>query len=394
MEVFMAEFQNGDTASWDAQQVRESREGTPTRRPTTAKKRRRRRRRNPVLMLLIYVLFVAAASATLAGVGWLLASDMCAFNREEIVDTAISIAEEDDLNDIAEKLNDAGLIKYKWFFKLFTKVTKSEQKITPGTHELNSDMDYHALISGMRGSTSAASSTDTVTVTIPEGYTVRQIIRLLAEKGVNTEEKLMEAAQKADFEYEFIDNESENISRLEGYLFPDTYEFYVGHNPQGALEKLISNFDRKINGDVLEQVQDSDFDLAEIITIASLIEKETDGGDQAYIASVIYNRLSDSGSHGTYRMLQIDASVLYGLPDHTGALTSADLETETPYNLYKHPGLPPTPIANPGIAAINAALYPATSDYYYYALGTDKLHHYFSDYNSFLNFVNSSQYGG
>lgn len=391
MEVSMAEFQNGDTASWDAQQVRESREGRP--RPTTARKRRRRRR-NPLLMLIVYVLFVAAASATLAGVGWLLASDMCAFNREEIVVTSISVTAEDSLSDVAEKLSDAGLIRYKWFFKLFTRVTGAEEKIAPGTHELNSDMDYHALISGMRKSGSSASSADTVTVTIPEGYTVRQIIRLLAEKGVSTEEELMEAAQTAEFNYDFIDNDSEDISRLEGYLFPDTYEFYVNHNPQGALERLLNNFDRKINGDVLAQVEESQYNLAEIITIASLIEKETDGGDQAYIASVIYNRLADGGAHGTYRMLQIDASVLYGLPDHQGAVTNADLESDTPYNLYKYPGLPPTPIANPGLAAINAALYPASSDYYYYALGTDKLHHYFSDYNSFLAFVNSSQYGG
>ena len=112
------------------------------------------------------------------------------------------------------------------------------------------------------------------------------------------------------------------------------------------------------------------------------------------IASVIYNRLADTGSHGTYRMLQIDAALLYALPDHQGAITSADLETDSPYNLRKYAGLPPTPIANPGMASINAALYPITSDYYYYALGTDHKHHYFVDYNSFLNFVNSDLYGG
>lgn len=391
MEVFMAEFQNGDTANWDAKQVRENQEQRP--RPTTAKKRRRRKRRNPILMLLIYVLFVVAASATLAGVGWMLASDMCAFNREEMLDIAVSVTEADNLDTVADKLSDAGLIQYKWFFKLFAKVTNADEKIGAGTFELNTDMDYHALLVGMRGSSKNASA-DTVTVTIPEGYTVRQIIRLLAEKGVNTEEKLLEAAQTAEFDCEFIDNESQDISRLEGYLFPDTYEFYVGHDPKGALERLLNNFNRKINGDILEQLENTPYDLAQIITIASLIEKETDGGDQAYIASVIYNRLEDTGAHGTYKMLQIDASVLYGLPDHQGAITSADLESDTPYNLYKRPGLPPTPIANPGMKAINAALYPATSDYYFYALGTDKLHHYFSDYSSFTAFVNSSQYGG
>ena len=384
----MADYQKGDTASWDAQQVRQE-----TRKPR--RKRRRRRRMNPILAVLIYIVFVGAVSAAAAGIGWLLASDLCAFhNGEPIVDVTVQITSEDTLSTVADKLNQAGLIQYKWFFRLFAKVTHAEEKIGIGTYKLNTDMDYHALIAGMR-SGSGNMTAETVKVTIPEGSTVRQTIRLLAEKGVNTEEALLEAAQKADFDYEFIDNESEDISRLEGFLFPDTYEFYVGHNPKSALERLLGNFDRKMNDDVLTQVEESGRSLREIITIASLIEKETDGGDQAYIASVIYNRLDGPGDKGgTYGMLQIDAALLYALPDHEGPITNAELETDSPYNLYKHAGLPPTPIGNPGMTAINAALYPASSDYYYYALGTDKLHHYFQGYNEFLNFVNSSQYGG
>lgn len=386
----MADYRKGDTASWDANEVRRSQE---EQRPV--RKRRRRRRRNPLLMLLLYILFVGTVSAAAAGIGWLLASDLCAFHGGEPIQTVtVQVTSEDTLTTVAEKLNDAGLIQYKWFFRLFAKFTKAEEKIGIGTYQLNTDMDYHALISGMRSSSGGNMTAETVNVTIPEGYTVMQTIRLLAEKGVNTEEKLVEAAKTAKFDYTFIDNESEEVSRLEGYLFPDTYEFYVNHNAEGALERLISNFDRKMNDDVLTQVEESGYSLKEIITIASLIEKETDGGDQAYIASVIYNRLADTGAHGTYRMLQIDAALLYALPDHAGAITSADLETDSPYNLRKHAGLPPTPIANPGMEAINAALYPASSGYYYYALGTDKLHHYFTAYNDFLNFVNSSQYGG
>lgn len=386
----MAEYKKGDTASWDAAQVRRSQE---ERRPQN-KTRRKRRRINPLLAVVLYILIVAATSATLAGVGWLLASDLCAFNRGGAREkVTVEVTAEDTLDTVSDKLQEAGLIQYKWFFKLFAKVINAEEKIGIGTYELNNDMDYHALISGMRNS-SGSMSAEVVDVTIPEGYTVAQTIRLLAEKGVNTEEKLLEAAKTADFNYDFIDNESESISRLEGYLFPDTYQFYVNHNPKGALERLINNFEQKMGEDVLEEIAASSYSLKEIVTIASLIEKETDGSDQALIASVIYNRLSDTGSHGTYRMLQIDAALLYGLPDHEGAITSADLETDTPYNLRKYAGLPPTPIANPGMVSINAALYPTSSDYYYYALGTDHKHHYFTDYNSFLNFVNSDQYGG
>ena len=389
----MADFKNGDTASWAAEQVRRGQTDRPQQNKSV--RRKRRRRINPLLALILYVLIVVAASATMAGVGWLLASDLCAFNRGTKMDVTVEVSAEDTLDTVADKLQDAELIRYKWFFKLFAKVTKAEDKIGIGTYKLNNDMDYHALISGMRSS-SGSMSAEVVDVTIPEGYTVAQTIRLLAEKGVNTEENLLEAAKTAEFSYEFIDNESEDISRLEGYLFPDTYQFYVNHNPKGALERLIKNFEQKMMGeDVQEELESSGRSMKEIVTIASLIEKETDGTDQAMIASVIYNRLNGPGDkRGTYGMLQIDAALLYALPDHEGAITSADLETDSPYNLRKYAGLPPTPIANPGMTAINAALYPTSSDYYYYALGVDHKHHYFTDYNSFLNFVNSDQYGG
>ena len=147
--------------------------------------------------------------------------------------------------------------------------------------------------------------------------------------------------------------------------------------PASALDKLISTFNSKIDDELLEQAKARGYDLKEIVIIASLIEKETDGTDQGKIASVIYNRLEGNGDKGgTYGPLQIDAALLYALPGHTGAITNEDKAVESPYNLYKNAGLPPTPIANPGLKAIQAALEPEATDYYYYALGKDKLHHY------------------
>ena len=314
------------------------------------------------------------ASAILAGVGWLLASDLCAFSRDipSTTKITIEITADDDMGSIAEKLQDAGLIRYKWFFRLFAAVTGASEEVGIGTYELNTDMDYHALIAGMRSS-SGNLSAETVTVTIPEGYTVRQTIALLAEKGVNTEEALTEAAQTGDFDY----------------------EFYVGHNAEDALDRLIRNFVSRVDEDRMTQVEESSYSLQEIITIASLIEEETDGTDQANIASVIYNRLEGSGNkQGTYGLLQIDASLLYALPDHTGPITSADMQTDSPYNLYQNAGLPPTPISNPGLASIDAALNPNSTDYYYYALGTDGKHHFSTTLAEHNAFVNSSSYGG
>ena len=387
MEVSMADFKKGDTASWDAREVRRSHASQQARKNGPA--RRRRKHINP----LIYLLVVLLSSAILAGVGWLLMSDFCAFNRGAITNVTVEITAEDDMGSIAGKLEEAGLIRYKWFFQLFAAFADAENEIGIGTYELNTDMDYRALITGMRNS-SGNMNADTVRVTIPEGYTVAQTIALLAKNEVNTEEALLEAAKTADFDYLFIDNSSEDISRLEGYLFPDTYEFYIGHDPESALDRLLSNFDRKMTEDRLAQVEDSGYSLAEIITIASLIEKETDGTDQSMIASVIYNRLNDSGSHGTYKMLNIDASLLYALPDHTGAITNEDKAVDSPYNLYKYAGLPPTPIANPGTASIDAALYPSSSDYYYYALGKDGLHHFSETLEEHNAFLSSSEYVG
>lgn len=351
---------------------------------------------NPFLFILLHLTFVALASALLGCGGWLLFSDFCSFNRSgaPVAEIEVEVVADDTVDTIADKLLDAGLIEYKWFFKLYASVTGAEEEIGMGTYTLNTDMDYHALVAGMR-SVSGSINEDTVRVTIPEGYTVARTIELLAKNGVNTEAALLEAAQKADFDYSFIDNESEDISRLEGYLFPDTYDFYVNEKPENALNRLIKNFNSKIDDELLAEAEARGYDLHKIITIASLIERETAGGDQARIASVIYNRLEGPGDKaGTNGLLQVDASLLYGLPDHEGSITQSDLEADTPYNLYKYKGLPPTPIANPGWDAIEAALQPEETDYYYYALGKDGEHHFFETYNEHTNFINSDQYGG
>jgi len=393
----MADYRRGDTAGWDREQVRRAqadRQRSQQQRPAPKKKKRRRKSRvNPLIQLVLWVVFVGLTSAILAGSGWLLLSDLCAFNRGAIQKVSVEVTATDTVDTVTEKLHKNGLIKYKWFFKLFADFSNAEEDIGIGTYELNTDMDYRSLIKGMQ-STSGNMTAETVTVTIPEGYTVSQTIKLLAKNGVSTEEKLLEAAQTADFDYTYIDNESEDISRLEGYLFPDTYEFYVGHDPKGALNKLISTFDRKLDDERLALVESSGYSLQEIVVIASLIEKETDGSDQSKIASVIYNRLKDTGSHGTYGVLNIDAALLYGLPGHEGALTNEDKAVDTPYNLYKYAGLPPTAIANPGIDSIDAALRPAETDYYYYALGKSGKHHYSTTLQEHNNFINSGEYGG
>jgi conserved hypothetical protein, YceG family len=383
----MSDYRNDETARWDAQQVRRD-AGRRTEQQTPHRRRRRRRRFSGVQ----YTLFILVVSAILAGIGWLLLNDLCAFNKKAVTAT-VEITSEDDIGSVAAKLKDDGLIEYKWFFRLFASFAHAQDKIGIGTYELNTDMDYRALIAAMHNASGGLNG-ETVKVTIPEGYTVSQIIALLAKDGVNTEAALTDAAENGTFSYDYISTETGSISRLEGYLFPDTYEFYVNEKPAAALNRLIKNFDSKMDANLLAEVKKSGYSLSEIVTIASLIEKETSGTDQTRISSVIYNRLKDKGSHGTYGMLGIDASLLYALPDHAGAITKADKETDSPYNLYKNAGLPPTPIANPGLTAIKAALNPDATDYYYYALGKDGTHHFFETYDEHVNFLNSSEYAG
>ena len=281
----MAEFNNRDTASWDAGQVR--REERAPARPPQRKRRRRRRRMHPLLFLLLHLTFVALASALLGCAGWLLFSDFCSFNRSGTspVEMIVEVSSEDTVDTVADKLEAAGLIEYPWFFKLYANITHAEEKIGMGSHALNTDMDYHALVLGMRSSAGNMTA-ETVQVTIPEGYTVAQTIAVLAKNGVNTEAALTEAAQTADFDYDFIDNESEDISRLEGFLFPDTYQFYVNEKPQNALNRLIKNFNSKIDDELLAAWQEKGYDLREIVTVASLIERETDGTDQANLSLI------------------------------------------------------------------------------------------------------------
>ncbi|MEG2074763.1 MAG: endolytic transglycosylase MltG, partial [Angelakisella sp.] len=173
--------------------------------------------------------------------------------------------------------------------------------------------------------------------------------------------------------------------RLEGYLFPDTYQFFQNMDPVSALNKMLLRFDEVMTPDLRQEIADSNQTIGQIITIASLIEKETTGDDQTHIASVIYNRLNKPNSE-TAGFLNIDATIQYVLPQRKGELTAADLEVDSPYNTKNNKGLPPGPIANPGQAAIRAAMHPDSTKDYFYALGDDKAHHFFRTYQQQKDF--------
>ena len=282
---------------------------------------RRRKRKGGLSAAALYAIFVIGVSCLLACIGWVAANDVLALNKPEATAT-ITITEEDSFGDVASKLKENGLIEYKTLFNLFATITGSKDKIVAGTFTLNTDMDYRALISGM----SANSATKaTIQVTIPEGYSIDQIFALLAEKGVASEADLQDMAANHDYAFSFLqDLPLGDYHRLEGYLYPDTYEFTTPQNPLYVINKMLVQFDAKFNDDMRKEVADSGRTIHEIVTIASMIEKETDGTDRANIASVIYNRLNNP-SAGTQGYLQIDAALLYGLGEHKETITEAEI---------------------------------------------------------------------
>ena len=376
-----------ETAKWDAEEVR--RQASSSRRGTS-----RKRRKDKTTRTLIYLACVVLASCLLAGVGWLLVNDVCSLNKDP-VEVKLVIEEGDSLSDVANKLKDAGLINYKGVFKLTSGFFKYKSYVEPGSYDLNSDMDYRALIRNMHDwDADSKESQGLVDITIPEGYTVREIIDLLAQNGVATVEELEDACANFEFaDYDFLDSDQlGSIDRMEGFLFPTTYEFDKNKSAVYAVDTMLTMFKSQISQQMLADIEASPYTLREIVTMASLIEKESIGDDteRKNISSVIHNRLENPSSEKGGRALQLCSSINY-IMKHDGVRTF-DTKIDSPYNTYINPGLTPGPICNPGLSAIKAAIYPADTSYYFFALGTDGKSHFFTDYNEHLKFINSDEY--
>lgn len=345
---------------------------------------RRRRSRGGILgFTMMYVVGVIGVSIVLACLGWIAAGDVLALNKE-YKEVTVSVTAEDSFGDVVNTLKKDGLIEFKGLFKLFANVTGGKDKVTIGTYSLNTDMDYRALLSGMSiNSTTKAE----ISVTIPEGYSLEQIFQLLEDAGVASVRDLEQEAAQHDYAFSFLqDIPLGEAGRLEGFLYPDTYQFNTPHRALYAINKMLVNFDQHYTDDLRRQVADSGYSVREILTIASLIERETDGTDRARIASVIYNRLNNTRA-STAGYLQIDATLRY---INGGSVpTEADKNIDSPYNTYKYKGLPPGPICNPGLESIKAALSPEKTKYYYYALGDDNVHHFFKTYEEHQKFLQS-----
>lgn len=366
---------------------------------------RAREQKSGCLGAVMMFVFLFCFALALAFFCWMAASDALSLNKESFTATVtlpveqfsrqtVSVTEEDGsegtktitrINSgyLSEALKEAGLINYKWLFNLYCSISDADTKVDPGEYDLKSSYDYRALIQNMR---QGIGGMKTVDVTIPEGFTMQEIFQRFSEKKVASYDSLLNAATDEIFKYDFISEPGESgPSRLEGFLFPDTYQFYVGMEAPSAINKLLSNFYNKFTQDMTNRAAELGYSVRDIVTIASIIEKESKlDEDRAYVASVIYNRL-DSGM-----TLGMDTTVLYLFPEHEGEPTQEMLDTDSPYNTHIYGGLPPTPICNPGIESMMAALYPAESEYYYFFadIESGKLN-FFTNYNDFDAYVQS-----
>ncbi len=346
--------------------------------------RRRREKSFGCLGGILYFLFIACISVVLGSLGWMYASDMLGMSSDDGTTVQIVVPDDFTIDSVTDTLYDNGVISYKFLFKFYASLSSADEKIEPGTYEINTASDYRAVVNNMRGESGTRA---TVKVTIPEGYTMKQIFERLAENEVCTEEELWRAATEFDFNYDFLDREDlGNPYRLEGYLFPDTYEFYIGETPENTISKFIDNFAAKWQSEYTARANELGMTMDDILIIASIIEREAGRLDEmGYVSSVIHNRLNAGMTLGM-------ESTLNYIAEMTGEEMSS--EVDSPYNTYMYTGLPEGAIANPGLDSIYAALHPESTNYYYFALGADGFTHFFTNYDAFLAFTNSDEYGG
>ncbi len=281
----------------------------------------------------------------------------------------VTIAAGSGTGEIAETLKENGMIRHTFWFRFFSKLGGHDSQYKQGTFSLRKQSGYDTYFETLK----KAPVTEGVKVTIPEGFELRQIADRLEEAGLINRERFFEAVNKGNFDYDFIRKIPERENRLEGYLFPDTYMFQPGESEESIINKMLARFDEVYHETFRARARELSMTDDEILILASVIEREAQGDeDRKLVASVFHNRLKSS----TYPYLESCATVQYILKERKAVLSVADTKIDSPYNTYRNPGLPLGPIASPGQEAIEAALYPAETDYLFFVLDSTGKHRF------------------
>ncbi len=299
-------------------------------------------------------------------------------NRFEITEDTpgcipIVIKQGDSTSDIATTLYDNKLIENKILFSLLSKVNGFDGTYIAGTHYLVTGLNYDELMYLL------TLEPESVTITFPEGLTYTEIKQMLHDAGLTFSDEEFDKCMDSPnmfVDYEFVSQIKLSEDRdhvLSGYLFPDTYEFDINASPQSIINTFLRNTEVKLYDEYYERAESIGMSMDEVMTLASLIQMETNNGlDMMLVSAVFHNRLNSEDMDLHY--LGADASVNYlrelNGEEPTLNLPASDLANESPYNTFNHPGLPPGPICMPGLDAIQAALYPEPNCNYYYFCAT------------------------
>lgn len=292
-------------------------------------------------------------------------NDVFALVNTETVAT-VTVTEDTTIDDITADLKEQGVIKYPLLFKLYCNFygDGTNVELIPGEYSIPDDLNFSLILYRL---TTVHVERTTVRVTIPEGYTVDQIIDLLVSKGIGTREGYVEAINNYPYKHEFVrlldemGYSEDRVYRLEGYLYPDTYDFYTDTKEYLVINKFLNNFNTRFwshyEDTYKEEVEKLGMTFDDIITMASLIQMEAKYIlDYECISFVFHNRLDHAE---TFPYLESDATIQYFLESRKEELSQEDLDTDNPYNTYLYEGLTPGAICNPGLDAIEAAIYPA-----------------------------------
>lgn len=276
---------------------------------------------------------------------------------------------------IAEILKENNLIRDSRTFVFFVRTSGKGSQLKAGQYEFTPGDSVDSLLSKM---VMGEVYERTIQFTIPEGWTVPQIAMFLAEKGWVNEEKFLQEVNNGEFEFNFVHEiplDKRLGYRLEGYLFPKTYEVKEGATEAEIIQRMLAQFQSEWDPAWSEELKQKGMSIHEAVTLASIVEREVMvETEQAKVAGVYFNRLA------TDMLLQADATVQYALGKQKDIVTYKDLELDHPYNTYRYKGLPPGPIASPGRAALHSVVEPEKHGYFFYVTKKDGSgEHYFSE---------------
>ncbi len=318
-----------------------------------------------LLKAIIYIAVIVVASVYCSFFAITGINDVFALVSTE-AEAAITVTEDTTIDQVTDTLKEQGVIKYPWLFKLYCQVygDGTDVEFIPGEYAIPDNLNFSNILYRL---TTVHTEREVVRITVPEGFTVEQIIDLLVSNGVGERAEYIRAINTYPYKHEFVKmldemGYSENrVYRLEGYLYPDTYDFYTDTEEYLVINKFLNNFNNRFwkyyAEDYKADVEALGMTFDDIVTLASMVQMEAKYiTDYEAISYVFHNRLSHSKN---FPYLESDATIQYFLDARKEDLTQEDLDTDNPYNSYLYKGLPPGAICCPSLDALEAAIYPA-----------------------------------